>query len=164
MPDLKIDAVRLRLRFAPATPDTLRPDDLGVAEPRGARGDTPVRLRLRFAPATPDTLRPDDLSVAAPRGARQGEAWWGKKDSNLRSHKTADLQSAPFATRDTPPFNPSQAHPPKRRRGRPSMTLKPEHPMGSRSARLWAKGDGKVNQRRRLELHFDKNRNRALDS
>jgi hypothetical protein len=29
--------------------------------------------------------------------------WWGKKDSNLRSHKTADLQSAPFATRDTPP-------------------------------------------------------------
>src|SRR4051794_8656522 len=22
--------------------------------------------------------------------------WWGKKDSNLRSHKTADLQSAPF--------------------------------------------------------------------
>src|SRR5216683_6336865 len=38
--------------------------------------------------------------------ARKGEAWWGKKDSNLRSHKTADLQSAPFATRDTPPFNP----------------------------------------------------------
>src|SRR5271170_3366513 len=31
--------------------------------------------------------------------------WWGKKDSNLRSHKTADLQSAPFATRDTPPLN-----------------------------------------------------------
>ena len=29
---------------------------------------------------------------AAPRVARQGEAWWGKKDSNLRSHKTADLQ------------------------------------------------------------------------
>src|ERR1700730_18597429 len=27
--------------------------------------------------------------------ARQREAgWWGKKDSNLRSHKTADLQSA----------------------------------------------------------------------
>ena len=31
--------------------------------------------------------------------------WWGRKDSNLRSHKTADLQSAPFATRDTPPSN-----------------------------------------------------------
>src|SRR5205823_14186000 len=29
--------------------------------------------------------------------------WWGRKDSNLRSHEAADLQSAPFATRDTPP-------------------------------------------------------------
>ena len=46
-----------------------------------------------------------DLNLAAPGVARKGEAWWGKKDSNLRSHKTADLQSAPFATRDTPPFN-----------------------------------------------------------
>src|SRR5260370_19131096 len=64
-----------------------------------------VRLRFRVAQVTPDTLRPGGLRVAAPRVARQGEAWWGKKDSNLRSHKTADLQSAPFATRDTPPFN-----------------------------------------------------------
>ena len=32
------------------------------------------------------------------------EGWWGRQDSNLRSHKTADLQSAPFATRDTPPL------------------------------------------------------------
>jgi hypothetical protein len=54
--------------------------------------------RTRFAP--------DRRRLAAPRVARQGEAWWGKKDSNLRSHKTADLQSAPFATRDTPPLNP----------------------------------------------------------
>src|SRR3954452_15402132 len=37
--------------------------------------------------------------------AVRGNGWWGKKDSNLRSHKTADLQSAPFATRDTPPLN-----------------------------------------------------------
>jgi hypothetical protein len=43
--------------------------------------------------------------TAAPRAARKGEAWWGRKDSNLRSHKTADLQSAPFATRDTSPLN-----------------------------------------------------------
>ena len=64
-----------------------------------------VRLRFRCAQATPDTLRPDRLRLAAPRVARQGEAWWGKKDSNLRSHKTADLQSAPFATRDTPPLD-----------------------------------------------------------
>jgi hypothetical protein len=42
--------------------------------------------------------------------------WWGKKDSNLRSHKTADLQSAPFATRDTPPLNSIGTHPPKWRR------------------------------------------------
>ena len=45
----------------------------------------------------------NDGEVAAPRVARGGEAWWGRKDSNLRSHKTADLQSAPFATRDTSP-------------------------------------------------------------
>jgi hypothetical protein len=50
--------------------------------------------------ATPDTLRPDDLGVAAPRVARQGEAWWGKKDSNLRSHKTADLQSRFLVVRE----------------------------------------------------------------
>jgi hypothetical protein len=31
------------------------------------------------------------------------EGWWGRQDSNLRSHEAADLQSAPFATRDTPP-------------------------------------------------------------
>ena len=50
-------------------------------------------------------------------GGRRGliyaanSGWWGKKDSNLRSHKTADLQSAPFATRDTPPFNSIGTHP-----------------------------------------------------
>jgi hypothetical protein len=33
------------------------------------------------------------------------EGWWGRKDSNLRSHEAADLQSAPFATRDTPPLD-----------------------------------------------------------
>ncbi len=76
--------------------------------------DTPVRLRC--AQATPDTLYPDGPRGAAPRVARQGEAWWGKKDSNLRSHKTADLQSAPFATRDTPPLNSIAAYSPKWRR------------------------------------------------
>ena len=49
-------------------------------------------------------LRPVGFGVAAfSRFASEG--WWGKKDSNLRSRKTADLQSAPFATRDTPPSN-----------------------------------------------------------
>jgi hypothetical protein len=75
------------------------------------RRSVPVRLRFRFAQATPDTLRPDGLRLVAPRAAHQGEAWWGKKDSNLRSHKTADLQSAPFATRDTPPLNPIASPP-----------------------------------------------------
>jgi hypothetical protein len=94
-------------------------------EPRARlrpEASAPVRLRFRFAQATPHTLRPDGLSLAAPRVARKGEAWWGKKDSNLRSHKTADLQSAPFATRDTPPLKP---HPPKWRQMRPWMMLKP---------------------------------------
>ena len=51
--------------------------------------------------------------------------WWGKKDSNLRSHKTADLQSAPFATRDTPPLNSIKAYSPERRQLGLWMTLKP---------------------------------------
>src|SRR5260370_23624877 len=52
------------------------------------------------------------------RGLRRGSlarfasvGWWGRKDSNLRSHKTADLQSAPFATRDTSPLNSIATHP-----------------------------------------------------
>jgi hypothetical protein len=79
---------------------------------------------------------PSRSSRAAPAFARVGfgaaafsrfasEGWWGKKDSNLRSRKTADLQSAPFATRDTPPFN-SIANPAAwRRHLRPWMTLIP---------------------------------------
>lgn len=39
------------------------------------------------------------------------EGWWGRQDSNLRSHKAADLQSAPFATRDTPPLDGSTIGP-----------------------------------------------------
>src|SRR6185312_14490696 len=42
---------------------------------------------------------------ACPAVAREAsKGWWGRKDSNLRSHEAADLQSAPFATRDTSPF------------------------------------------------------------
>src|ERR1700761_8569787 len=44
--------------------------------------------------------------LACPAEAREAsEGWWGRQDSNLRSHEAADLQSAPFATRDTPPSN-----------------------------------------------------------
>ena len=54
--------------------------------------------------------------------------WWGRKDSNLRSHKTADLQSAPFATRDTSPLN-SITTRPGMAETRPWMTLKPGGPI-----------------------------------
>ena len=54
-------------------------------------------------------------------------SWWGRKDSNLRSHEAADLQSAPFATRDTPPLN-SIATAAEMADTRPWMTRKPEGP------------------------------------
>ena len=69
------------------------------------------------------SLRSEVACLAVARGASEG--WWGKKDSNLRSHKTADLQSAPFATRDTPPSNSIVNLTAKRRRIRPWMTLSP---------------------------------------
>jgi hypothetical protein len=59
--------------------------------------------------------------------SRAFSTWWGKKDSNLRSHTAADLQSAPFATRDTPPLNvvgPSRTR--NRAAERPWMTVKSE--------------------------------------
>src|SRR6202043_1435171 len=95
----------------------------------------------------PARLRPGGLGAAAfasfatsDRGlARRAVAceaskgWWGKKDSNLRSHKTADLQSAPFATRDTPPLNNIASPPVEMAATRPLMTLKSKDPMtGSR--------------------------------
>src|SRR6478609_4526632 len=50
--------------------------------------------------------------LACPAVAREAsKGWWGRQDSNLRSHKAADLQSAPFATRDTPPLNGSTIGP-----------------------------------------------------
>jgi AcrR family transcriptional regulator len=54
--------------------------------------------------AVPNRI-PDGAQMQIPQRPKTaaGSIWWGKKDSNLRSHKTADLQSAPFATRDTPP-------------------------------------------------------------
>src|SRR5579863_867814 len=99
-----------------------------------------------------DTGQPSELREATRRAVacEAGEGWWGRKDSNLRSHEAADLQSAPFATRDTPPLRPHRK--PSRRIGeiRPPMTLKTASLLeGSGRARLWAKGHGKVNQGRR---------------
>jgi hypothetical protein len=48
-----------------------------------------ARLRpLGFGAAAFATI---EACLAVAGGASEG--WWGKKDSNLRSHKTADLQS-----------------------------------------------------------------------
>jgi hypothetical protein len=77
-------------RLAPVPCDGISPP----FAPVGASGDT-LHLRLRGGPP------PEAESVG----------WWGRKDSNLRSHKTADLQSAPFATRDTSPLNSIATHP-----------------------------------------------------
>src|SRR5947208_14885502 len=97
------------------------------------------------SPPSPFGLRRGSLARCASAG------WWGKKDSNLRSHKTADLQSAPFATRDTPPFN-SIANPTARSAAAEAMddvsTVSRWRAPGR--ARLWGKGHGKVNQWRTL--------------
>src|SRR5581483_5014267 len=68
-----------------------------------------ARLRpLGFGAAAFAHFATEERSVARPAVAREAsEGWWGRKDSNLRSHEAADLQSAPFATRDT---SPSQIH------------------------------------------------------
>lgn len=65
---------------------------------------------------------------------RREAGWWGRQDSNLRSHEAADLQSAPFATRDTPPFlaNTRCLHP--NGGWRPVGGDKNEHPVEGRSA------------------------------
>ena len=60
--------------------------------------------------------------------SRLNPDWWGRQDSNLRSHKAADLQSAPFATRDTPP---------SRRVGKASQRLKQAQPHPSRGGPPW---------------------------
>jgi hypothetical protein len=72
------------------------------------RWGLPSRSLRTLSPPAPCGLRRDSLrcdGACRAVACAASEGWWGKKDSNLRSHKTADLQSAPFATRDTPPLN-----------------------------------------------------------
>ena len=70
------------------------------------RGEAAQCIERPFYAKTSEGILLRDPGGCKSCEARYREAgWWGKKDSNLRSHKTADLQSAPFATRDTPPFN-----------------------------------------------------------
>src|SRR5215475_12904735 len=75
--------------------------------------------------------------------------WWGRQDSNLRSHEAADLQSAPFATRDTPPLDGIAIRFAWRRRriGHGEVenrTTRFREALGR--ARLWGKHHGKVNR------------------
>ena len=83
----------------------------------GRDGVIPSRLFFGAAQlGAPSIDWPAAIAVMArnvTRFVRGNPGWWGKKDSNLRSHKTADLQSAPFATRDTPPLNSIATQPPK---------------------------------------------------
>src|SRR5882724_12824938 len=90
-----------------------------------ARGE-PAFAQVGFGAAASARIATLDRWMACRAVACEAsEGWWGKKDSNLRSHKTADLQSAPFATRDTPPFNNIGTQPLKRAATRPWMTLIP---------------------------------------
>src|SRR5580704_4291942 len=103
---------------SPPTPSRLRRDSLRSLRYDRLRLACPVRLRFRSAQATPDTLRLYIAPGCATRSPK-GEGWWGRQDSNLRSHEAADLQSAPFATRDTPPFQWRAIRFPLRRRDGP---------------------------------------------
>src|SRR5215212_1464562 len=91
-------AVRLRqlLRFAIAVTLPRR------MHPSGRRGSNPRHSAWK-ADALPTELLP--RHPAAPSrltNAKNRTAWWGK-DSNLRRHKPADLQSAPVGRLGTPP-------------------------------------------------------------
>src|SRR3954464_11000193 len=110
--------VRLRYgRACPAVAGAARSE-----RPPSPFGLPPSLFELRRT-GRRDSLRYDRACPAVAGAASEG--WWGKKDSNLRSHKTADLQSAPFATRDTPPFNSITNPTANWRRMRPWMILIP---------------------------------------
>jgi hypothetical protein len=114
-----------------------------IVAPRGAFKKGPKSQNAAFE-VFPGRCFAARIQIAAERQYEAG--WWGRQDSNLRSHEAADLQSAPFATRDTPPAQ-HRNPPAEMATDRPWMTLKPRPPItGSRSARLWGKRHGKVNQ------------------
>jgi hypothetical protein len=107
----------------------------------------PVRLRPSGYGATAFArFALERLGLACPAVAREAsEGWWGRQDSNLRSHKTADLQSAPFATRDTPPSQQRQQFVrPRWRRTEPSIWRWARGSVTKRGrARLWVSGPAK---------------------
>ena len=64
----------------------------------GRRGSNP-RPTAWKAVALPTELLPHKINCTY--------TWWGKKDSNLRRHKSADLQSAPFGRSGISPDSPA---------------------------------------------------------
>jgi hypothetical protein len=87
-----------------------RPVVASVRAGSGSRSPTLYRLgssardgRCGILNCLQHCLRIDYAADLAAPDSAAGTAWWGRQDSNLRSHEAADLQSAPFATRDTPP-------------------------------------------------------------
>src|SRR5205807_2780577 len=102
--------------------------------PRESRAGLPSRssrtepaFALWASARQPSLVRHERAGLACRAVAREAsEGWWGRKDSNLRSHEAADLQSAPFATRDTSPSVSVRNRPPEWRRAGPWMTLRPK--------------------------------------
>jgi hypothetical protein len=113
----KRDVAKIRQQHWPVRSDTTYAISavLRTDVPRTGRGVASFGQR---GPPSPKWFRRDSLRyvmvLARPaETCKTSEGWWGRKDSNLRSHEAADLQSAPFATRDTPPFQaPSRDRPP----------------------------------------------------
>src|SRR5580692_4684231 len=101
-----------------------------------------AKPRLQRANPKPDALMGEPGLENRHRSAfaAREAGWWGKKDSNLRSHKTADLQSAPFATRDTPPLRPHRNPPAEMAAARLPMTLIPGADGGLPVGRFMAEG------------------------
>ena len=66
-----------------------------------SRGKPTARLRpAGFGVAAFAHFATRKPGLACPAVAREAsEGWWGRKDSNLRSHEAADLQASPLLTK-----------------------------------------------------------------
>ena len=82
------------------------PDHLGAANPTPIAPDSPTGewSGKRDSNPRPSAWKADALAAELfPHRWLQAIRWWRGKDSNLRRHKPADLQSAPFGRSGTPP-------------------------------------------------------------
>ena len=114
----------------------------GVARRRTANWHRSARegTWMRHIPALPGPLERTPFHFLPGRILAANSGWWGRKDSNLRSHTAADLQSAPFATRDTSPSNSVRHTRPLVAADRSWMTLNGcSDPVGSRGRRVYGR-------------------------